>query len=239
MSTPTDEENGMARPGETDRSMLGQVLLACGIISSILYFLMVFLIGPLRWAGYSIRSFSVSELFAYGAPSRSLMLPLGIAYQILMIAFAVGVLLSAGRNRALKVSGWLLFAYGVVGLAGPVFAMHTRTQIVKAGPALTDNMHKVLTGVTVLLMLVAIGFGAAALRKWFRYYSIVTILALLVFGGIALPAASNIEKNLPTPWVGLTERISICVFLVWVVVLAVVLMGSGGGKDSDAALPDS
>jgi hypothetical protein len=238
MNTPTNETNGTVSPDETDHSMLRKVLLACGIVSSLLYFIMVFFIGPMRWTGYSVRSFSVSELFAYGAPSRSLMVPLGIVYQLLMIAFAVGVLLSAGRKRALEVAGWFLFAYGVLGLAGPVFAMHTRTHLQKAGPALTDNMHKILAGVTVLLMLLAIGFGAAALRKWFRYYSIITIVVLLVSGGMTLPAASKIEKNLPTPWVGLAERITICVFLVWVVVLAIVLMRSETGEKPDEALED-
>jgi hypothetical protein len=32
-----------------------------------------------------------------------------------------------------------------------------------------------------------------------------------------------LEANLPTPWIGLWERININVFLLWVVVLANVL----------------
>ena len=101
---------------------------------------------------------------------------MGMVYQVLVIAFGWGVWASAGRNRALRVVGGLLLAYGVVGLAAPFFPMHMRG----AGVTLTDTMHKILTMVTVLLMLTAIGFGAAAFRKWFRFYSIATIVILLV-----------------------------------------------------------
>lgn len=238
METPITESNGPAGEAVDRHLMVRKVLLVCGVLSSLLYVAIIFIVGPLRWAGYNLRSYSVSELFAFGAPSRSLLVPLGIAYQVLVTAFALGVLLSAGRNRALRVAGGLLVAYGVVGLTGPFFAMHTRVYLQKAGPALTDNMHKIVTGVTVLLMLLTIGFAAAALGKRFRLYSIATILALLVFGGLAIPSASRIEKGLPTPWLGVTERISICVFLVWVVVLAIALLRSEKGQDSHEAFKE-
>jgi Protein of unknown function (DUF998) len=224
MKTPVTDSDGTAGPGETRHVTARRVLLVCGILSSLLYFAIIIIIGPVRWAGYSLRTYSVSELFAFGAPSRPLLVPLGVAYQVLVTAFGFGVLLSAGRNRALRVAGGLLIAYGLVGFLGPLFSMHVRTYLKVAGPALTDNMHKILTGVTVLVMLLTIGFAAAALGKRFRLYSIATIVATLAFGGLSLPAASRIEKGLPTPWVGLTERISICVFLLWVVVLAIALM---------------
>ena len=81
-------------------------------------------------------------------------------------------------------------------------------------------MHVVLGGVTVFLMFLAIGFGAAAFGKRFRLYSIASIVVLLVFGGLTFLEAPRLEANLPTPWIGLWERINISVFLLWVVVLA-------------------
>jgi hypothetical protein len=230
--------NGTVRSAETYNLTVRKALFVCGILSSLLYFTMIIFLGPMRWGSYSLRSYSVSELFAFGAPSRTLLVPLGIVYQVLVIAFGLGVWLSAGRNRALRVAGGLLVAYGVVGLAGPFFSMHLREYLKEAGPALTDTMHKILTGVTVLLMLLTIGFAAAALGKWFRFYSIATILATLVFGALALPAASRIEANLPTPWVGVTERISICVFLLWVVVLAIVLLRAQSNSLKTEAVAD-
>jgi len=204
--------------------MVRKSLLVCGILSSLLYFAMITVLGPMRWEGYSLRSQWVSELFAFGAPSRTLVVPLGIVYQVLMTAFGLGVWLSAGRNRALRVAGGLLVAYGVVGLTAPLFSMHMREYLQMNGPTLTDTMHQILTGVTVLLMMLAIGFAAAALGKRFRFYSIATIVASLVFGALTMPSASRVEKDLPTPWTGLTERISICVFLIWVVLLAIALL---------------
>jgi hypothetical protein len=85
-------------------------------------------------------------------------------------------------------------------------------------------MHKALAMVTVFFMLIAIGFGATAFGKRFRVYSIATLLILLVFGALAGLDAPRIEANLPTPWVGVTERVNIGVFLLWVGVLATALL---------------
>jgi hypothetical protein len=39
--------------------------------------------------------------------------------------------------------------------------------------------------------------------------------------------------NLPTPWIGLWERINISVFLLWIVMLAAVLWRSATAKGQD------
>ena len=80
---------------------------------------------------------------------------------------------------------------------------------------------------TVFLMFLAIGFGAAAFGKRFRLYSLATIVVLLVFGGLTFLEAPRLQANLPTPWIGLWERINISVFLLWVVMLGAVLWRTG------------
>lgn len=199
--------------------MVRKTLLVCGIISSLLY-VAINILGALRWEGYSLESQTVSELSALDAPSRPLVVPLSLTYTVLMIAFGLGVWGSADRNRALRVVAGLLVAYGVLGLAAPFAPMHLRGE----ETSLTDTMHIILTIVTVLLMLTAIGFGASAFGKRFRLYSIATILILLVFGALAGLDGPRIAANLPTPWVGVTERVNIGVFLLWVVALAIVLL---------------
>jgi len=87
-------------------------------------------------------------------------------------------------------------------------------------------MHLALGGVTVVLMLLAIGFGAAAFGTRFRFYSIASLVILVAFGGLTFVDAPRIAANLPTPWVGVWERINIGVFLLWVVVLAMTLLSS-------------
>jgi hypothetical protein len=83
----------------------------------------------------------------------------------------------------------------------------------------------------VFLMFLAIGFGAAAFGRRFRRYSIASIVVLLAFGALTFLEAPRLQTNLPTPWIGLWERINISVFLLWVVVLATVLWRSGTSKE--------
>ncbi len=195
-----------------------RVLLACGIASSLLYAAMNFFVA-MQWADYSSASQTVSELSAIGAPTRALWVPLGIVYTLLMAAFGWGVRVSATRNHPLRVAGGLMVAYGVTGLGWPLAPMHLRG----AEFTLTDTMHIVFTMVTVLIMLLAMGFGAAALGKRFRRYSIATIVILFAFGVLTGLDAPRIAANLPTPWIGVWERINIGAFLLWVVALAVTI----------------
>src|SRR6476660_3210388 len=88
-------------------------------------------------------------------------------------------------------------------------------------------MHIALAMVTVLLMLLAIGIGAAAFGKRFRLYSIATIVILVACGVLTGLDAPRIAANLPTPWVGVWERINIGAYLLWVAVLAITLGRSG------------
>jgi len=76
-------------------------------------------------------------------------------------------------------------------------------------------------------MFLAIGFGATAFGKPFRLYSIATIVVLLTFGALTFIEAPRLQANLPTPWIGLWERINISVFLLWVAVLAAALLRRG------------
>jgi len=47
---------------------------------------------------------------------------------------------------------------------------------------------------------------------------------LFAFGALTVPDAPNSHANLPTPRVGVWERINIGVFLLWVMVLATMLL---------------
>ena len=70
----------------------------------------------------------------------------------------------------------------------------------------------------------ATGVGATAFGKRFRLYSIASIVVLLAFGVLTFLEAPRLQANLPTPWIGLWERINIGVFLLWIVVLAIALL---------------
>ena len=200
-----------------------RALIACGILSSLLYAAMNVVVA-IQWDAYSSASQTVSELSAIGAPTRALWMWLAYPYTLLVIAFGWGVWTSARRNRPLHIVGGLLLAYGIIGLAWPFAPMHLREVLAAGGGTLSDTLHLVFTFVTVALMLLAMGFGAAALGPRFRLYSIATILILLVFGALTGLNAPRVQANLPTPWAGVWERINIGVFLLWIVVLAIALL---------------
>jgi len=203
-----------------------KVLLVCGILSSLLYVAMNVIV-PMQWEGYSLASQTVSELSAIGAPTRQLWLLLVIPYTLLVIAFGCGVWLSAARNRPLRIVGGLIIAHGVIGVFWP--PMHLRG----AEFSLTDTLHIVFAIVTVLIFMLEIGFGAAAFGKRFRLYSIATMLTLIVFGLLTGLDGPRIAANLPTPWVGVWERISIAAFMLWVVLLAIALLRASAKQSQD------
>lgn len=220
MSTTIDRApQPMPRDIAASRSTLRKVLLACGIAASLVY-VAANMLGAMRWQGYSSTNQAVSELSAIDAPSRPLIVPLMLAHGVLALAFGIGAVWSAGRNRSLRISCWLLVGVGAVDLAAPLFPMHLRG----VEGSLTDTMHIIVTGVTVVLFLLAIGFGAAAFGRRFRLYSLVTLVTLLVFGAVAGMQGPQIAANEPTPWHGVYERINIGGYLLWMAVLAVALL---------------
>jgi hypothetical protein len=202
--------------------MVRKVLLICGILAALLY-VGSDLLAAMRWQGYSYIDQSVSELRAIGAPTRSFLMPILILYGVLEFPFAVGVWLSAGPKRSLRIAAGLLFALGLLDLSAYFFPMQVRENLSQTGATLTDALHLVGTAVTVLLLLLIIGFGANADGKPFRVYSYATIVVLIVAGAWAALAAPQVQANLPTPWVGVKERINIYGYMLWLAVLASVL----------------
>jgi hypothetical protein len=96
-----------------------KVLLGCGILSSLLY-VAANVLGARRWRDYSLTSHTGSELSAIGAPSRPLVIPLLTAHGALLVPFGLGVWKSAGRRRALRVTGALLVGLGASDLPAPL-----------------------------------------------------------------------------------------------------------------------
>jgi hypothetical protein len=200
---------------------LRKVLLACGVLSSLLY-AGADVLGVMRWEGYSYASQAMSELRAIGAPSRPLVVPLFTAYSVLVIGFGVGVWGASTGKRALRFMGGLLIAFGALDLVGPFVPMHLRG----AEMTLTDVMHIALTSADVLfiVLLLAVGSGTTAFGKPFRLYSMGTLLTVVVVGTLAALDGSRLAAGQPTPWLGVTERICVGAYLAWALVLAVVLL---------------
>ncbi|MDF2696029.1 MAG: hypothetical protein K0S65_4412, partial [Labilithrix sp.] len=145
-------------------------LLVCGILGAALYPL-ADIFASTQYPGFSYRDQAVSELFAIGAPTSDIVVPLFTLSSTLLLLFAVGIWRSANGRRILH---WLaaMMALNAVDalLLWNFFPMHMRG----AEPTFTDMMHGLLAVDPFLLT--AVVLGAVAFRGAFRAYTVATIV---------------------------------------------------------------
>jgi hypothetical protein len=187
-----------------------------------LLYVVINIIVPIRYPGYDIVSQTVSELSAIDSPTRSFWFILCIFYSLLFMAFGIGIWLSANGNRKLQIAGAVVVLDTFLGLFWP--PMHRREVIAAGGGTMTDVLHIVWAFIHLGMMLLMIIYGAAAFGKKFRIFSVVIVLIFIVFGILTSKEGTGIEAGLPTPNVGIWERINIGAYMVWVVVFAMMLL---------------
>jgi|SRR5678815_199266 multisubunit Na+/H+ antiporter MnhC subunit len=200
------------------------ILLKCGIFGSLLYPIADIIAGNL-YNGYSFNEQTVSELFAIGAPTSQLVVTLFTISSLLFIAFAFGIWLLSNDKRILRLLSLMIFGNAVNSLIlWNFFPMHMRG----IQPSFTDTMHGILA--INPFVLVSIILGAVYFKNWFRYYSIATVLLLIVMVIFAIPKALLVYENRPTPGLGIMERASQYGHQLWHAILAVVLLYRHSGK---------
>ena len=197
-----------------------QVLLACGIAAPLLYAVADGLAG-MRWEGYRFRDQTISELGAIGAPPRMLFSGLLLIVYALMVAFGVGVWRVSDRNRRLKAVGGLVVGLGVLALTVGHFAA---MQMRGTHQGFAGALHLVEGMVAMLMVFTSMGIAATALDRRFRVYTIATIALALGFGAWSTLDVSRVEQGLPTPWLGVKERIFWYGYQSWFIVLALMLL---------------
>jgi hypothetical protein len=202
--------------------MYRKILLACGIVASLLYVGTDILAGT-QYAGYSFTAQAISELFAIGAPTSGFVVPIFTMSSLLLLAFALGVWRSSGQSRSLRLTALMFIGNAVNGLVlWNVYPMHMRG----AEATFTDTMHVLLSGVGVVFVLFAVCIVALTHHNRLRLYSITAILILLIPGAAVFLYVPQLVLGQPTPWVGLTERISTYGYYVWQTVFIIYLMRS-------------
>ena len=194
------------------------LLLICGILGALLYPLTDIIAGNL-YKGYSFNEQTVSELFAIGAPTSQLVVALFTISSLLFIAFASGIWLLSGGKRILRALALMIFGNAVNSLIlWNFYPMHMRG----IQPTFTDTMHGILA--INPFVLVSIILGAVYFRNWFRYYSIATILLLIIMVVFAVPKALLVYENQPTPGLGMMERASQYAHQLWHAMLAMIFL---------------
>ena len=188
-------------------------LLICGCISTLIYIATDILSGLIT-PGYSFNSQTVSELSAIGAPTKSLWIIMTFIYNPLLILFSFGIF-QITKNKILS---FCLAAIGILGFVWLLFPMNLRGAIGSSN----DAMHLVMVVVTIILMITMIISGSNVHNKNFRFYSIITLIIMALFGIITGQQTANVAANLPTPFMGITERFSSYSPLIWITVLSLI-----------------
>jgi hypothetical protein len=200
---------------------LKTILLTCGILSSLLYIL-TDIVSVVIWSDYHYASQTVSELFAVDSPIRSFVVVCFILYAFLIYGFGIGIWLTAHDKRSLKVAAILIIGKEILGLTGTLFfPIHLRG----VEGNYSDIMHGIVTAVGVFLfMFPAMIAGAVAFKGIFRIYSIVTMTFFIIFGILTGSMQPQYVDNLPTPMMGIWERINIYGYMIWIVILSIKLL---------------
>jgi Protein of unknown function (DUF998) len=187
-----------------------------------LWYVFMNIIVPPQYPGYDSASQTVSELSAIDAPTRQLWFVLAIFYSLLFMAFGSGLWLSAKENWKLSYVAVFIIFDAVIGFFWP--PMHRREIIAAGAGTATDILHLAWAFVHLLLMLLMIGFGAAIFGKTFRIFSLVIVLIFIIFGILTTRDSSGIEAGLPTPYLGIWERVNIGAYMLWVIVFTILMI---------------
>jgi peptidoglycan biosynthesis protein MviN/MurJ (putative lipid II flippase) len=193
-----------------------KVLAVCGLLAPLLYVFTVVL-GGIVTPNYSHASSAISELIETGASYKTLLDPLFDLYNILIILFAVGVYHERNTRRSYTAGTLLLAATGVAGLIMTLFF----PQDPRGTPLrFAGQMHIALAGVEsactiVLVLLMGLAFRGDDHWSRFSTYSLVTSALIIVTGAATAIATAQASEIL-----GLLERCTIGLFLLWVFVVA-------------------
>jgi hypothetical protein len=192
-------------------------LLGCGVVSSVLYLVSIDLLAPLRHPDYHrYTDQMVSELLAIHAPTRPLLVWLFVPYNLMVLGFALGIWKFAGTQRMLRFAAAAMAAYGVSSSVGLLLTPMDLRGTVNSH---RDSLHIANTFVMSIFIVTAMAFGGQMGTRLFRRYTYVTILLVMVFGGLAGYLARPMPE--PTPWLGLAERVNIYATMTWFSLFAV------------------
>lgn len=194
--------------------------MLCGTYAVVVYVGTVILGGIIR-PGYSHLADAISELVADGAPNRFLLSSLFLIYNVLLIAFGIGLFLEVKDRSRGRRSGFIgSLALIMVGLAGISMELAFPQDPGGTPATFAGTMHLVMAGVASLGTMVAIVFLAFWFRnfsalKHYVIYSLICVTIIFISGGLSATAMANQH-----PLFGLIERVTIGTFILWLFVIS-------------------
>jgi hypothetical protein len=200
------------------RERIHRGLLVCAIGGAAIYPL-ADIFASTRYPGFSYRDQAVSELFAIGAPTSDLVVPLFSFSSTLLLLFAIGIWMSSGGQRLMRFVAIMMALNMIDALVlWNVFPMHMRGE----PQTFTDLMHGLLA-IDPFLFAAVIGAGVGIGGR-FRTYTFVTLAVTSILAIVSMSMVADMLAHQPTPWMGATERAAQYATNLWYAVLAVVLL---------------
>ena len=198
-------------------------LLFYGGIFGPIVFLLNDIIGSIITQGYSPIINAVSELTQAGSENIYLLSSLFLISAIMLIVFGIGIVAhyKYGHSKLLFLGGIFIIILGVFSaLSGTIFPMDP----FNGEATFAGTMHIILTGLNIILIilfipLIGIGLYKEKQCKSFRLYSIITVLIMVIFGGLTSVLMTNDIELL-----GLFERITIYTYQLWLFILAILFI---------------
>lgn len=197
-----------------------KLFLASGAASALVYLFAVVLGGLLR-RDYSHVSHAISELTGSGAPNRELLNVLFNIYGLLSIVFAIAALnhVKAYASRAADASMILFLVISVFTFLWVFFPMDERGAEATFKGAVHIAIAAVVSPSTIICMLLAgLGFKRRKDMKGYAVYSLISSALVLVSGMMAAISPGN---TLLLPYMGLFERVTIGLYLLWMLVTSI------------------
>src|SRR3954454_8364544 len=190
-------------------------------------------LGGLLHPGYSHIRDAISELTASHAAHRAPLAVLYVAYNLLLVGFAWGLLRAWPAARLLQRA----FVLMVVGSAAGIAQVTVFPQDSTGSPAtISGALHIALAGISALLcVVIALMYGIAfrraglARRAWVPAFVVAAFLLLIG------PAAAASVRG---PVMGLLERFTIGGYLTWVAVPCLVLLRVPGAQEAPGFGPE-
>jgi hypothetical protein len=199
-----------------------KIYIVCGMLIPVTYILLYVLGGALR-PGYNHIADSVSELLSPGAPNRSLLTIINIAYGLLHILFGIGVLqfIRGSEHKALigNIGAWMIVLAGVAIVGASFFpqdAMGTPATI-------QGKIHLVLIFGALLpfsilsTLIIGIWLHRTGIFPGFAVYTFISVGVIVLLGGAGGAMAG-------TQFMGLGERISAITIHQWLFIFALKLL---------------
>ena len=179
-------------------------------------------VGGILRPGYSHIAQYISELIEAGAPNKAILDPLFAIYNILTIAFGIGLFLyireqSDNRRKMVGTIGTLvLVAEGIFGFVTVFFPQDP----IGSAATSTGSMHILLASLSSLttmatMFLLALWFRVIPTLRRYALYSSISLTIVAMYGGLAAWTITH-----PGPVNGLIERITIFGFIQWLLVIA-------------------